>query len=122
MIEKHLREQIAHVLRLTSDEIHGSTQFQSLGFDSLMAMELRNRLETSMGLTLPATLIWTYPTVASLGMHLAGKIDPSQAATEQTRVVVEQAATEPDELPIESDDLSSDEWADLLAKELESIA
>jgi myxalamid-type polyketide synthase MxaE and MxaD len=122
VIEKHLREQIAHVLRLTSDEIHGSTQFQSLGFDSLMAMELRNRLETSMGLTLPATLIWTYPTVASLGMHLAGKIDPSQAATEQTRVVVEQAATEPDELPIESDDLSSGEWADLLAKELESIA
>jgi hypothetical protein len=50
-----------------------------------MALELRNRLEANLELTLPATLIWNYPTVADLANYLAGKMGISlETAVEQS--------------------------------------
>jgi myxalamid-type polyketide synthase MxaE and MxaD len=74
MLEKQLREEIAQVLRLSPNRIDRETPLQNLGLDSLMALELRNRLEASLGLTLSATLIWGYPTVAALAPHLAARM------------------------------------------------
>jgi hypothetical protein len=42
-----------------------------------MALELRNRLEASLGLTLSATLVWGHPTIAALATHLASKLNIS---------------------------------------------
>jgi hypothetical protein len=43
---------------------------------SLLALELRNRLERALGRRLPATLAWNFPTVATLAAHLAGDKPP----------------------------------------------
>ncbi|MGH2671013.1 MAG: beta-ketoacyl reductase, partial [bacterium] len=74
LLESHLVEQVAQVLRLARSHIDAQTPLPTLGFDSLMALELRNRLEASLGLTLSATLMWGYPTIAALAPHLAGKL------------------------------------------------
>ena len=52
-----------------------------LGLDSLLALELRNRLSAALGTTQPATLLFNYPSVAALAEHFATELlDASPAA------------------------------------------
>ncbi len=77
LLEGHLRDQIRHVLRIDPSHIHAQTPLGSIGFDSLLALELRNRLETNLGVSLPGTLIWAYPTIDALIPFLAEKLELS---------------------------------------------
>ena len=70
MMESLILGHLARALRMPEERIDSETPFRSLGLDSLMGLELRNRLETELGVALPATLIWRDPTVSALSQHL----------------------------------------------------
>jgi NAD(P)-dependent dehydrogenase (short-subunit alcohol dehydrogenase family)/acyl carrier protein len=71
-LEAFLRSEIGRVLRQAPERIDLRAPFGSLGLDSLMALEVRNRLERALGRSLPVSLVWNYPTVAELAVFLAG--------------------------------------------------
>jgi polyketide synthase 12/epothilone polyketide synthase D len=73
-LESLVREQVGRVLGRDPARIAVGTPLQQGGLDSLMAMELRNRLEALSGLQLNVTLIWRHPTVTALAAYLAAAL------------------------------------------------
>lgn len=74
LLEAHLREQLAQALQLPPSRISLNRQFKALGLESLSSVEFTKRLETSLGLSLPSTLVWNYPTIVELVPYLANKM------------------------------------------------
>ncbi|MFG1920269.1 SDR family NAD(P)-dependent oxidoreductase, partial [Micromonospora sp. NPDC048898] len=99
--EPHLLElvqtSVAVILRHSGPEaVEVDRPFNEIGFDSLTAVELRNRLNAATGLKLPATLVFDHPTPAALSRHLHQQLLPStDAVKDATTAGASVAADEP---------------------------
>jgi aryl carrier-like protein len=69
-----VRTHTSQVLRGSPDDLDVSRGFLDSGFDSLTAVELRNRLTAATGLTLPASLIFDHPTPLAVARHLGEEL------------------------------------------------
>ncbi|MEU6556654.1 type I polyketide synthase [Streptomyces sp. NPDC046915] len=96
-----VRTQVAAVLGHDgADRVNATRAFNEMGFDSLAAVELRNRLGAAIGVPLAATLIFDYPSPTALADHLAARLGDTDRDTRGASPAVAVAATDDDPIAI----------------------
>jgi acyl carrier protein len=120
VLRDYVRNQAAKVLGLGNpNQVDLQMPLNQIGLDSLMAVELRNVLGKAVGQTLPATLIFDYPTIEALVEYLSANVLSTdvilQSKDEPTAVVEKTVAAD------ELDELSEDEIASLLEAKLTGL-
>jgi acyl carrier protein len=85
LLQAHLHEKALSVLGLDPSVTIGErTALKEAGLDSLMAVEMRNVLTRSVGRSLPATLLFDYPTLDALAGYLMRVLDLEAPAAVST--------------------------------------
>jgi acyl carrier protein len=106
-LAQRIREQVAAILRSEPARIARDIPFQELGFDSLGAIELQERLSRMSGVALSITTLWNYTSIDAYATFL---LDAMQGAVPVQRA----SAVDP------LDDLTPAEIATMLAHELDT--
>jgi acyl transferase domain-containing protein/acyl-CoA synthetase (AMP-forming)/AMP-acid ligase II/acetylornithine/succinyldiaminopimelate/putrescine aminotransferase/predicted amino acid dehydrogenase len=90
-LQQHARDflvvEVARALHLSPADIDPQTNFMELGFDSLLALQVQQAVETAADITLPPTVLFEHPSIEHLSAHL------SQAHSEAVRRHLGQAHT-----------------------------
>ena len=83
----YVRAQAGRVLGIDAAKVRERVPLNELGLDSLMAVELRNRLGTGLALPrkLPATLVFDYPTIEAMADYLGREVLPQQDTREASK-------------------------------------
>ncbi|HEX8116551.1 MAG TPA: beta-ketoacyl reductase, partial [Pyrinomonadaceae bacterium] len=91
----HLRSLVAQVMGYEAEHpLDVRSGFFEMGMDSLMIVDLRNRLQFSLGLTVPSTVIFDYATTDALAGYLVDRIIPPDPAPDAVEVEGAKASEE----------------------------
>ncbi len=74
LVVDYLREVVADITRLDPAEIRDESGFFAVGMDSLMAVEMRGRVERAVGQELPSTLAMDYPRLVDVAEYLLADV------------------------------------------------
>ncbi|MGW5640034.1 beta-ketoacyl synthase N-terminal-like domain-containing protein, partial [Streptomyces sp. NPDC003832] len=91
LVRSHVAAVLGHA---DAGSVAADRPFKDLGFDSLTAVELRNRLNTATGMRLPATLVFDHPTPTALTHHIRSQLSGLPDSTREPVITVG-AADEP---------------------------
>jgi acyl carrier protein len=114
ILEGYLQQQLSHVLKLAVDRIDRERTLGTMGLDSLMALEFIRRINAGLGLALPATAAFNYPSIRQLASHILQKLSLDAAGTSDFAPIAEAPAVPLASIYIE--DVSEEEAIDALMK------
>jgi acyl carrier protein len=114
IVQAYMRDQVARVLGTSAAKLDADRPLNELGLDSLMSVELKNRVEGNVALSLPMSELMQSPTINSLSTAVLGQLDkptltPSEPPLARQETVAELSATV---------DRLSDEEVDSLLREM----
>jgi acyl carrier protein len=114
-----VRVDVGQILGLSPGDIDAERGLFDMGMDSLMALDVKTRLEAAVGARLPSTLTFNYPTVTALAGYLVEHVlEPPVAEPIPAGMSV---SVQPEAIAGERDDMSEDELAALLVAKLGRI-
>jgi len=114
IIERYLRTMLARVIGLPASRIESDKSFKRMGVDSLMALELKNRVEIDLGVRMTTQSLMRGPTVRTLGESLLNSLGGAAAEPAAPPVEPGPSAAEARALLDRLDELTSDEISTLL--------
>ncbi|RQH10613.1 MgcH [Okeania hirsuta] len=124
ILTEHIRGEVVQVLGLSSSQLpEMNLGFMEMGMDSLMAVELKNRLQNQLGTNLPETIAMEYPTIAKLSLHIEELMAWKTTENEDTSNGHNQADVseiDANVLPV-LEDISEEDFEALAAQQLEKI-
>ena len=112
-----VRAAIAAVLGLEREQVGARQRLFDLGVDSLMALELRNRLQTIFDLRLSQTFVFDYPRMEAIVAFLSGELGLDDVPPEEL-----ESADSADSRVDGLGRISEDEAEELLLQELEKMS
>jgi len=117
LLQDYIRSQVMKVLGVDmTAEIDLEQDLLSGGMDSLASTELRNNLQASLGIQLPSTLVYDYPTIGGIAELLFSRLTPPSAISKESEPVLGQVGDMPN-----LDSLSEHELGALLDEELRNF-
>ncbi|MGE3805458.1 MAG: SDR family NAD(P)-dependent oxidoreductase, partial [Gemmataceae bacterium] len=119
VLQEHLQELVGAVLRLPAAQVDARAGFFELGMDSLMAVELRRRLQVDLGHSLPATVAMDQPRIVDLAGYLLA--DVLALEEKNDRGPVTSTAKQQVQMKEEVDRLTDEEVAAMLEAELGNL-
>ena len=111
-IESYIQAEIARVLRMDPSRIDPAKRLTSLGLDSLMAYELKARIESDLGVGLPMVKLVGGPSICELAAYLLSQLESASPS----------GATSAGELPPPSTQIRGDEDDDQIIRKLEQFS
>ncbi|MGF1480504.1 MAG: MupA/Atu3671 family FMN-dependent luciferase-like monooxygenase [Cyanophyceae cyanobacterium] len=115
-LRQHVQAQVARVMGLPPSHLDCQRGLFELGMDSLMALELKNHLEASLGAVIPVAATFEHPSVNALSSYIAQEIFGwASAPAAETK-----APSTPDEPLDRIAQLSDDEVERLFAEKSQS--
>jgi len=110
LIADYIRQQLSRIMGIEPESLRADRPLSTFGLDSLLALELKNNLETRLDFTLPMAKLMEGPSIASLAEDIARLIASEADVTQQVEVKISRDASI--RAPAER---AGEDWTSLLA-------
>jgi acyl carrier protein len=116
MIQTYIHEQVARVLGASASKLDADRPLNEFGLDSLMGVELKNRVESDLALSLPMRELMQSPTLNSLSRAILDQLTTSASVPKDTAPLPQETTKQ---LEARVDQLSDEEVDSLLSEMLD---